>query len=266
MTTHPQGGGEEATLTRILHPCVLLARAGIRVLVDPCFGAFARRPLTSGLFGITMPSPGARPETLGQISAVAVTHGHEDHLDEAGLARLPGRTCPVVTGDPRLARRLRRLGFRDVRVAAPWESHRGDGWEITAVPARSPNAPREVSFVIALGPLRVFHGGDTAYHGAFGEIGRRLSPHAACLPVNGVSLLGVRLTMTPAQAARAAAELGVSTAVPIHDEMEFRRLSGLLYRAAGSGVIFREEVGRVAPGIRVALLPRGEPLILSAPP
>lgn len=259
-------GGAGATLTRILHPCVLLSGAGARVLVDPCFGSFTRRALTSRIFGIGMPPPGLRPGDLRGLSAIAITHGHEDHFDEVGMAGLPGRDCPVITGDPRLARRVRRLGFRDVRIAAPWESHRGAGWEITAAPARSPNAPREISFVVSLGSLRVFHGGDTAAHGAFGEIGRRLAPRAACLPVNGVSLLGVRLTMTPAQAARAAAALGVTLAVPIHHEMEFHRVSRLLYRARGTAALFRRELDRLAPAIRVALPARGEPLSLEGLP
>ena len=192
----PSARPDPVTLRRILHPCVLLSRGRVRVLVDPCFGSFTRRFLTSKLFGISMPGPGLRPEALSGLSAIALTHGHEDHFDEEALALLPDRSARVIVGDERLAGKVRRLGFRDPDYLAPWQSAAGSGWVITATPARAPNALREVSFVVDLDGFRVFHGGDTAAHRFFPEIRERLKPDAACLPVNGVTLMGVRLTMT----------------------------------------------------------------------
>lgn len=254
----PDSGSPPVTLQRILHPCVLLARGPVRVLVDPCFGSFTERLLTSRVMGITMPRPGVEPEALGGLSAIAITHDHEDHFDAAALARIPGREARVVVAGSRLERRVRRMGFRSVVRLEAWAAARGEGWSVTAVPARSPNAPSELSYVVDLGGFRIFHGGDTALHGAFAEIGRRMRPEAALLPVNGVALLGLRLTMTPAQAARAAAELGVATAVPIHDEMAFGGLSRLLYRTCGDGSDFRAAARRVAPALRVPAAARGE--------
>ena len=70
-------------------------------------------------------------------------------------------------------------------------------------------------------------------------------------------MLAVRLTMTPQQAASAAALLGLQVAVPIHAEMRFRRLSRLLYRARGTESAFAEAARALAPGLRVAILRRG---------
>jgi L-ascorbate metabolism protein UlaG (beta-lactamase superfamily) len=253
-------------LTRVLHPCVLVECGETRVLIDPCFGTFTHRPLTSTLLGVRMPEPGLRPEDLGSLSVMALTHGHEDHFDDVGIARLPSRETRVLVASKGLARRARRLGFRQVDVIRPWETASGGRWKITAVPARSPNAWREVSYVLGLGETRLLHAGDTAMHDRFGEIRDRCAPQVACLPVNGVSMLGVRLTMTPGEAAAAAGLLGLRTAIPIHAEMEFTRASRILYRASGTARGFTEELRRRSPGTRVVLAERGQPIHLSGSP
>jgi len=246
------------TLTRILHPCVLAACGERRILFDPCFGEFAKRPLTSAVMGISLPPPGADPGTLPPLDAIALTHGHEDHFDAGAMSRIASRGALVAVPTRSLAAQCRRLGFSRVEVAAPWETIDAGDWSLTAVPARSPNAWREVSWVARLGGAAILHAGDTAWHGGFEEIRDRCRPGVACLPVNGVSMLGVRLTMTPEQAAKAAGLLGLDAAIPIHAEMEFGRLSRLLYRARGTTAQFAEAARRLAPATRVLHPRRGE--------
>ncbi len=255
-------GGETVTLTRVLHPCVLVRCGRTQVLIDPCFGLFARRPLTSRVMGIELPDPGVAPEAMAGLSLIALTHGHEDHFDAAGLARLPTRAARVIAPTASLARRLRRLGFAEAEVLGTWQTAHGEGWTLTAVPARAPNAPLEVSYVLEVGGVRLLHAGDTAMHGRFEEIRERCAPVAGCLPVSGVTLLGVRLTMTPEQAARAAAILRLKAAVPIHAEMRFRRASRLLYRARGTAEAFARAARRLCPDTRVLLADRGAPVTL----
>jgi L-ascorbate metabolism protein UlaG (beta-lactamase superfamily) len=250
--------GLPVSLTRVLHSCILAAAGRETILIDPCFGLFASRLMTSRIFGISMPPPALQPGDLAGLSLLALTHGHEDHFDVEGVARLPSRDARVVVGERRLARKLAAMGFRDAEVLRPWESAAGEGWRIQAVPARAPNAPGEISFVLTVGGLRIFHGGDTAAHPHFEEIRERCVPDVACLPVSGVSMLGLRLTMTPGQAAEAARSLGVRLAIPIHEEMTFGRLSRALYRAAGSGALFEACLRRAAPGIRCLRPARGE--------
>jgi len=248
------------TLTRILHPCVLATRESRAILFDPCFGAFARRARTSRIMGIALPPPGLEPESLPALDAIALTHGHEDHFDSMAMARIASRDALVAVPTKVLAAAVRRLGFTRVEVVGLWESVEGEGWSLTAVPARAPNAWREVSWAARIGGASLLHAGDTAWHPGFPEIRDRCAPHVACLPVNGVSMLGVRLTMTPAQAARAAAELRLAAAIPIHAEMRFTRLSRLLYSARGTETLFEEAARRLAPTTRVILAARGEPV------
>jgi L-ascorbate metabolism protein UlaG (beta-lactamase superfamily) len=254
------------TLTRILHPCVLFRGGGAEILVDPCFGEFARRPLTSRVTGIRMPRPGIDPARLGGVTVVALTHGHEDHLDAKGMERIPARTARVIVPSRSIERRVRRLGFVRTELLRVWETARGEGWALTALPARAPNARIETSYLLELGGTRILHAGDTASHRHFDEIRERYRPHAGCLPVSGVSILGLRLTMTPEQAARAAMALGLKVVVPIHAEMEFRGLSALVYRARGTETAFAEACRRIAPGTQVVIARRGEPVALGAFP
>lgn len=256
------GESENVTLTRILHPCVLIEHAGLRILVDPCFGFFSRRFLTRHLMGIDVPAPGLEPESLGDLALIAMTHAHEDHFDAEALARLPSRRTRVVVPTSSQARKARRMGFDHVDCLSPWDTAAGEGWSLTSVPARAPNARREVSYVVKVGGLSILHAGDTAAHPHFEEIRDRCAPVAGCLPVSGVSILGLRLTMAPEEAARASALLRLRLAIPIHAEMRFRRLSSLLYRAPGTEMAFLEAARRLTPATRVLVAPQGRPVAL----
>jgi hypothetical protein len=72
--------------------------------------------------------------------------------------------------------------------------------------------------------------------------------------------------MGPEQAAAAALALGLDAAVPVHAEMEFRRLGRLLYRTTGTEEAFRSAMIRIAPGVRVLEAVRGRPIRLNQPP
>jgi len=211
-----------------------------------------------------MPEPGIAVEALPPLSLIALTHAHEDHFDRAAFSRLPSRAVCVVTPSRHIARQVRALGFTDVHVLGFWETMRTDGWSLTAVPARAPNALVEASWFLEVGGARILHAGDTAMHPHFEEIRERCDPVVGLLPVNGVSMLGLRLTMTPEQAARAAFVLRLRLAIPIHAEMFFGKLSRLLYRASGSPEKFEASARRLAPRTRVILAERGIPIILPA--
>jgi L-ascorbate metabolism protein UlaG (beta-lactamase superfamily) len=212
--------------------------------------------------GIRMPEPGKTPEKLGATSVIAITHGHEDHCDIEGMARMPSRSAHVIVPTSQLAATVRKLGYRRVDVVGVWDEITGKDWSLTAVPARAPNAWQEVSYIARLGGVTILHAGDTAMHGSFPEIAERFGPTLGCLPINGVSMLGVRLTMTPLQAARAAALLGLRHAVPIHQEMEFARVSRLLYSARGTEKSFTEALEQLSPGTSCLRAPRGESILI----
>src|SRR5579859_613864 len=80
--------------------------------------------------------------------------------------------------------------------------------EVTAVPAVDWRGEDQVSWVIQAGSHRLFHGGDTIWHGSWWQIvGRFGGFDWAFLPVNGVitrypglAPSGIPATLTPHQA------------------------------------------------------------------
>ena len=109
------------------------------------------------------------------------------------------------------------------RPSTLWEPQLLGDFTATAVPASDGYGDLQVSWVVSAGGRRIFHGGDTLWHGHWWRIGRQFGPFdAAFLPVNGArfgwrkpvsDLPGV---LTPEQAVAAAAILGARRLVPIH--------------------------------------------------
>ena len=63
----------------------------------------------------------------------------------------------------------------------------------------------------------MYHSGDTAYFGGFNEIGRRLAPKIALLPIGAYFPDSYRSVHTsPEEALRAFLDVGAETMVPMH--------------------------------------------------
>jgi len=223
-------------VTWLGHASALLRVDGVTLLVDPVLAGGipgARRRLTP---------PPLAPERLPPLDAVLISHDHYDHLDAPTLRRLP-RTTPVLVGAgsaPWFARR----GFTDVTELDWWESvevpprrveHRSaasPGTRVEFVPAHhwSRRSPFDTCrrlwggwVVTAADGRSVVHAGDTGYgpfHARIGARQRRLGHDVAVavLPVGAYApralLRGVH--MDPAEAVRAADDLGARRVVPIH--------------------------------------------------
>lgn len=111
------------------------------------------------------------------------------------------------------------------RTFEPWETDRIGPFEVTAVPAADGFGDPQISWVVAAEGRRVFHGGDTLFHGWWWRTRMRCGPiDVAFLPVNGALVdlphrqppSPLPIVMDPAQAASAAVILGARAAVPIH--------------------------------------------------
>lgn len=152
---------------------------------------------------------------------VVITHVHPDHFDakavaealaKGGVLAHPAGTTPLPV--PAGAR---------VRPSALWEPQLLGDFTATPVPASDGYGDPQVSWVVSAGGRRIFHGGDTLWHGHWWRIGRQFGPFdIAFLPVNGAcfgwrkpvsDLPGV---LTPEQAVAAAVILGARRLVPIH--------------------------------------------------
>jgi L-ascorbate metabolism protein UlaG (beta-lactamase superfamily) len=81
----------------------------------------------------------------------------------------------------------------------------------------------QVSWVVSVGSRRIFHGGDTLWHGSWWRIARQHAPFdVAFLPINGASFgwqkpaSDAPAVLTPEQAMDAATILRAKMIVPIH--------------------------------------------------
>ena len=152
---------------------------------------------------------------------VLVTHAHGDHFDAqaaaAALSRGGALVYPLGTNP---------LPVPQGALARPsplWEPQLLGDFTATAVPASDGYGDPQVSWVVSAGGRRIFHGGDTLWHGHWWRIGRQFGPFdTAFLPVNGARfgwrkpVSGMPSVLTPEQAVAAATILGARRLVPIH--------------------------------------------------
>lgn len=216
-------GREEMGVTFIGHSSFLLQIGGRTVLIDPVFA-------TRLLLLRRQRRPGLDWRELPAVDVVLLTHAHMDHLNVSSLRRavrrtrrLTGRTPEVVV--PRgVGDLVAKLGFSQVHEMEWWQSIIAAGLEITMTPARHWGARmfRDThrgfgGYVVRAGEQSVYHSGDTAWFGGFGEIGRRLRPRVALLPIGAYFPDSYRAVHTsPEEALRAFLEVGAERMVAMH--------------------------------------------------
>ncbi len=153
-----------------------------------------------------------------------------DHLDLASLRRvirttrrLSGRSPEVVV--PRGVEDLvEGLGFSSIHRLEWWESIAVQGLKITMTPCRHWGARifRDThrgygGYVVEAAGQSIYHSGDTAYFDGFREIGKRLHPQIALLPIGAYFPDTYRSVHTsPEEAVRGFVELGAEQMIPMH--------------------------------------------------
>ncbi|RDZ28924.1 MBL fold metallo-hydrolase [Lysobacter silvisoli] len=206
-------GGEGLRIQR-------LAWAGIRLQL-PRASLFID-PLTNpDAWGLALKDRLVPVSDASDESYVAITHAHPDHFDaqavaqalaKGGVLAYPAGTQPLPM--PAVAR---------ARPSVAWEPQLLGDFTATPVPASDGYGDPQVSWVVSAGGRRIFHGGDTLWHGHWWRIGRQFGPFdAAFLPINGARfgwrkpVSGQPGVLTPEQAVAAAVILGARCLVPIH--------------------------------------------------
>lgn len=168
--------------------------------------------------------------------AALVTHLHADHADVAAIESAVGTTGMVLRPSPFVgspaeavwtAQQERDLDASslDVRIVSDWDRMQVGPFTLTAVPAVDGLGDPQVNWVIEADGVRIFHGGDTMFHGYWWLIAGRLGPiSVAALPINGAVVdfphqqppSTLPAAMTPDQAVRAATILRAKALLPIH--------------------------------------------------
>lgn len=152
---------------------------------------------------------------------VLITHAHSDHFDAKAAAHALGRGGALIY--PAGTTPLPIPQGARARPSALWEPQLLGDFTATAVPASDGYGDPQVSWVVSTAGRRIFHGGDTLWHGHWWRIGRQFGPFdAAFLPINGAQfgwrkpISGQPGVLTPEQAVAAATILGARRLIPIH--------------------------------------------------
>ncbi|MFK0247765.1 MBL fold metallo-hydrolase [Amycolatopsis azurea] len=220
--------------------------------------------------GLVMPN--------GKVAAALVTHLHRDHTDAAALADVLTPGAPVLRPGPghgddvdNMTTLLAERELAQHRLAAEivdaWSTREIGPFRVTAVPAVDGLGDPQLNWVVHADGQRVFHGGDTMFHGYWWLVARRFSPFdAVFLPANGAVVDAPHLqppsplpaAMDPRQSAAAAEILDARYAVPMHYEAEQPdKIAGYVE------VADPEKEFRAHAGTRARVLPVGEWLDLT---
>lgn len=173
-TARPAGrvNGQDMRVTMIGHASMLLQAAGLNILVDPVWSERVSPFSFAGPKRVI--APGVEFDDLPHIDVVLVSHNHYDHLDLATLKRLAEAFDPLIV-TPLGNDTIIRLAAPEARIVTlDWgESWEVEGVTITAEPChhwsarglRDRSMALWAAFVIETPAGRIYHIGDTGFHG-----------------------------------------------------------------------------------------------------
>jgi L-ascorbate metabolism protein UlaG (beta-lactamase superfamily) len=205
----------QVAVTWIGHASFLIQFNDLNVLVDPNFANWLfllKRLKRSGL----------RVQDLPPIDLVLLTHAHYDHFHKPTLRKLDHPKIAVLpwgVGD--LAKNL---GFERIVELDWWESFSQRDWKVTFTPSKHWGA-RTLhdhhrgygGFVLEHQGRKIYHAGDSAYFEGFAEIGEKLRPEIALLPIGAYHPESFRkVHMGPDEAVTAFKDLRAKFFVPMH--------------------------------------------------
>jgi L-ascorbate metabolism protein UlaG (beta-lactamase superfamily) len=213
----------ELGLTFIGHSSFFVQMGGKNLLIDPNFARW--------IFVLKrLRRPGLRLRDLPPIDAVLVTHAHFDHLHRpslrtiARLTRIKSGKRPLIIVPRQVRDLVSDLGYARVIDMEWWQTLQLGSVEITHTPSKHWGARviRDThrgygGYVLRAGGHSLYHSGDTAYFDGFAEIGERLKPDVALLPIGAYYPASFRNVHTsPEDAVQAFGDLGADWMVPMH--------------------------------------------------
>ncbi len=191
-------------VTMIGHSTLLVEASGTRIVIDPFFAS-------------SVMSISKRVEPLGmtvdraasECDLVLVTHNHPDHCDPAFFDMLAdGVPVFVPSGFKFMGGYSARQSLVELK---PWDTQAHGEITVTCTPAVHPGAC--CGYVVEADGRRLYLAGDTSFAPFFADIGMRLQPDAAALPLKNFRL---GPGMTKDNIGSAVDALGVSTVIGIH--------------------------------------------------
>ena len=242
-------------ITYVGHASILIELDGVRLLTDPL--------LRGRVLHLRRSTRLAQDFTRQEISAVLISHTHQDHFDLPSLERLGKDThiiLPKETG-----RRLEKRGFRNIQECAIGEEIELGPLTVQATYAKhrksrlARDACQECFGYLVRGTHKVYFAGDTDLFEEMDQIGEE-NLDVALLPVWGWGPRLIPGHLDPHRAALALRQLKPRIAIPIH----WGTLYPLGFIPSRANFLrdpphrFNKYAERLAPEVQVVILQPGE--------
>ncbi len=205
---------DQMALTWIGHASFLIQFQDMNAMVDPNFANWL-------FWQKRVRKAGIKLEDVPPLDVVLITHAHFDHFHKGSLRKLPARMAIVPWGVGDL---VKGLGFEKVVELEWWESYSHGDWKVTFTPSKHWGA-RVLhddhrgfgGYILEHSGRRIYHAGDSAYFDGFQEIGKRLKPEIALLPIGAYFPDSFRrVHMGPDEAVQVFKDLRASLMIPMH--------------------------------------------------
>ena len=195
-----------------------------RILVDPVLSGHAS-PVK--IFGKAFPGTDVYlVDEIPDVDLLILTHDHYDHLDYKTIRAFHPRAKRIVTAQGVGAHlRYWKIPGEKITELRWWQSASvTPEVSITASPARHFSGRKFTraktlwaSFVLQVGSLILFIGGDSGYDQQFKEIGKRLGPFdLAFLEAGQYGKFWPLIHMAPEETVQAAIDLQARVLMPVH--------------------------------------------------
>jgi L-ascorbate metabolism protein UlaG (beta-lactamase superfamily) len=157
------------------------------------------------------------------VTRILQTHLHSDHFDPQAIIDSFGEEVTVYVPDESVSE-AKKHKLNHVIGAKIDEQFSFENFEFFAVNALCGFGSPQVSWVIKSSGLKLFHGGDTLWHGYWWKIAKTHGPldvvflpvNAALIRIPGEQPSKQAICLSPEQAVSAAELLGAKVLVPIH--------------------------------------------------
>ena len=191
------------------HATVIARYPGLAVAFDPMLGEWVggvRRAV----------APGVTPDDFSDVGLILISHRHADHLHIPTLRRLPRAATMVVPAGA--AAWISRLGFARVVELQPGADLELRGVQVIATPtSHGEDLASGLAYVVRGDGPSIYLCGDSGYFSGFADVGTRLSPDVAVLPIGGFLPASFRARhMSPLDALYAFEDLRARMMIPIH--------------------------------------------------
>ncbi|MET3732699.1 MBL fold metallo-hydrolase [Moheibacter stercoris] len=216
---------EENVFVWFGHSSYFIQLNGKKYLIDPVLSGNA-----SPVAGTNKSFAGSEMytvEDLPEIDYLLITHDHYDHLDYETILQLKPKVKKVITALG-VGAHLEYWGFKPENLTElDWKDfvEFENNIKLTAVPARhfsgrtfKRNATLWTSFVLEVGEMKIFIGGDSGYDPYFELIGEEFGPFDWAILENGqYNEKWKYIHFLPNETVQAAKDLKAKKVIPVHN-------------------------------------------------